>query len=170
MLHYNQDTDDFTMIIDTKLGFLAEVVTHEHLDYLQSLHTQDEYRSWYDLIKDFPTAVPGIKRQLMEDIRNKVNIKEARQKLAYLSPMKKRTGQITAELIHQAKQRNISDFIKVPSSRKVQCIFHSDKAPSMHIYPRSFYCFSCQAHGSTIDFIMKQQSKTFAESVLFLAS
>jgi hypothetical protein len=168
MLYYNQPTDDFTCIIDTKLGFSVEIVTHEDLDYRQSLYTKPEYRSWYDLMKDFPTAIPVIKRQLMEDIRNKVNVKDARQKLAYLSPMKNKTGQITPDLIHQAKQRNISDFIKVPSSRKVQCIFHSDKAPSMHVYPRSFYCFSCQAHGSTIDFIMKQQSKTFKESVLFL--
>ena len=84
--------------------------------------------------------------------------------------MQKPEGKITPDMIAIAKQRKIREFVKIPTSRKIVCMFHGDKDPSMHIYERSYYCFSCQAHGSTIDFIMKQQGKTFAESVLFLAS
>ena len=76
MLYYNRDTDDFTMIIDTKLGFSASIVTHRDLDDLQSLYEKPEYRSWYDLVKDFPTAIPSIKKQLMENIRNKIDVKK----------------------------------------------------------------------------------------------
>ena len=167
MMYYNKPTDDFTLIIDTKLGFIAEIVTHDDLDRLQFLKEKEEYRSWYDLVKDYPTVVPSLKRQLMEDIRNKKDVKDARMKLAHLSPYKK-AGAVTGESISRAKDRQIREFVKVPVSKKILCLFHTDKVPSMHIYPRSYYCFSCGAHGSTIDFIMKLHGKTFKESVLFL--
>jgi len=170
MLYYHKKTDDFTMLVITQLGTIVETVTHDHLDYLQSFYEKPEYRSWYDLVKDYPAAIPSIKRQLMDDIRNKINVKESRQKLAYLSPHKNKKGQITPDLIQQAKQRQIREFVKVSHSGKIQCMFHSDKVASMHIYPRSYYCFSCQAHGSTIDFIMKQQGKTFKEAVIWLST
>ena len=35
----------------------------------------------------------------------------------------------------------------------VRCPFHSEKTPSMKIYPRTFHCFGCGAHGSVIDFV-----------------
>jgi len=37
------------------------------------------------------------------------------------------------------------------------CPFHSDKTPSMKLYPGAggFYCFGCGAHGSVIDFVAR---------------
>jgi len=47
---------------------------------------------------------------------------------------------------------NKSDFIN--------CIFHSDKTPSMKLYPDHFHCFGCGEHGD----IIKLTEKLFALS------
>lgn len=44
--------------------------------------------------------------------------------------------------------------VEVPRSRKVECPFHADECPSLHIYgrpERGWYCFSCRRGGSIYD-------------------
>ena len=43
---------------------------------------------------------------------------------------------------------------------KCLCPFHSERTPSMVVYPESnsFYCFGCGAGGDTITFIMKAEN------------
>ena len=166
-LYYYEPTDEMIMIVDTRLGFVAEVVTHEHLDYLQSLYEKGEQYSFYDLVEMFPTAVPMIKNNLIRDIKHGIDVPANLVKLNFFNPYKKNGG-ITEEDILQAKSVPMSTFIKVPYGHKVQCLFHSDKKPSMHIYRNSFFCFACGAHGTTIDLVMKLQNKTFKEAVLSL--
>lgn len=40
---------------------------------------------------------------------------------------------------------------------KILCKFHKDTRPSMHIYPRAYYCFVCQASGPLSDLGMSPQ-------------
>jgi len=54
----------------------------------------------------------------------------------------------------------ISKFTKIksiPLGWQACCPFHEDKVPSLVVYEKtnSFYCFSCGAGGSSLDFIMK---------------
>jgi len=52
------------------------------------------------------------------------------------------------------------------------CPFVNEKTPSLCIDPvkKLFYCFSCTAHGSVIDFVMQAQKLSFKEALGFLAA
>lgn len=52
------------------------------------------------------------------------------------------------------------------------CPFHDEKSPSFQISPSKglFYCFGCQEGGDTVDFIMKIDHLSFAETIERLAS
>lgn len=167
-LLYRESTDDFVMIVDTKLGFVAEVVTHEHLNYLQSLYKKPVEHTFYELVEMFPTAVPLIKNNLIREIKAGRDVAANRVKYNFFNPYKKNFG-ISGDDIARAKTVPISTFMKIPTSRKVPCLFHADKNPSMHVYKSTYYCFTCQAHGTTIDIIMKLQNKTFKEAVNLLS-
>jgi len=103
--------------------------------------------------------------QLHEDQLIKLNTR-----IRMLKPRKEgeETHFITPSDIARAKLVPISTFLKVQSSKKVNCLFHADKNASMHIYPNSYYCFSCQAHGTTIDVVMKLRGCSFTQAVRFL--
>lgn len=46
------------------------------------------------------------------------------------------------------------------------CPFHDDHHNSMHVYPgkRGFFCYSCSAGGSVIDFVMKYFNLSFMDA------
>ncbi|MEU4212668.1 DNA primase [Streptomyces sp. NPDC026206] len=52
------------------------------------------------------------------------------------------------------------------------CPFHDEKSPSFQVSPAKglFYCFGCQEGGDTVDFIMKIDHLSFAETIERLAS
>jgi len=75
---------------------------------------------------------------------------------------------LTSNEIAQAKLVPISTFLKVPAHKKVLCLFHSDKQPSMHVYGTTYHCFTCSAHGTVVDIIMKTRNCSFASAVRFL--
>ncbi|MFI2028995.1 DNA primase [Streptomyces buecherae] len=51
------------------------------------------------------------------------------------------------------------------------CPFHDEKSPSFQVSPSKglFYCFGCQEGGDTVDFIMKIDHLSFAETIERLA-
>lgn len=51
------------------------------------------------------------------------------------------------------------------------CPFHSEKTPSMVVYPenQSFYCFGCGAGGDVINFVMRIENLGYLEALRFLA-
>jgi len=53
--------------------------------------------------------------------------------------------------------RRFAKIKNTTSGLQVHCPFHVDKVPSLVIYKKtnSFYCFSCGAGGSSLDFLMK---------------
>jgi len=90
-------------------------------------------------------------------------------KLKLLEPRDETSCFITTQDISLAKLVPISNFIKIPASKKSICLFHADKNPSMYIYNnKTYYCFSCQASGSTIDIIMRLKNCSFTSAVKFL--
>ncbi|MBB4785708.1 DNA primase [Streptomyces rapamycinicus] len=52
------------------------------------------------------------------------------------------------------------------------CPFHDEKSPSFQVSPSKglYYCFGCQEGGDTVDFIMKIDHLSFAETIERLAS
>jgi DNA primase len=83
------------------------------------------------------------------------------------------------EFISEVTEKNdivsvISGYVKLKrmgSGYLGLCPFHSEKTPSFSVTPAKglFYCFGCQAGGSVIQFIMKQENLNFIDSVKFLA-
>lgn len=91
-----------------------------------------------------------------------------KMQLRLLKPRKEGDGIISPQDIVLAKQQPISMFLKIPTSKKVHCLFHSDKEASLHIYPNGYHCFSCQSHGTVIDVVMKLRGVSFTSAVKFL--
>lgn len=80
-----------------------------------------------------------------------------------------KSGSLTVEDIAAARHIPITNFIKVRRDRKANCLFHSDKNASMHVYgDNHFYCFSCNESGDVIDIIKKMYGYSFREAVEFL--
>lgn len=76
--------------------------------------------------------------------------------------------------IQKAKERDIADLMPnevrhVGDKLVAKCPFHSDDSPSFNIFSDNHYhCFGCQAHGDSIEFVMKLQGLTFPEAVKYL--
>ncbi len=53
--------------------------------------------------------------------------------------------------VEKAKEFPITDLIDF-KGRTAKCIFHEDRNPSMHYYPKTntCYCFSCNTYGDSI--------------------
>lgn len=68
----------------------------------------------------------------------------------------------------------VSSYISVKregKNKKALCPFHSEKTPSMVIYPdtQSFYCFGCGAGGDAISFVMRIENLSYVEAIKQLA-
>lgn len=52
------------------------------------------------------------------------------------------------------------------------CPFHNEKTPSFIVSPHrnTYHCFSCGAHGDSIDFVMKLDGRTYPEAIEYLAN
>lgn len=59
---------------------------------------------------------------------------------------------------------------ELDKNNRMLCIFHQDSNPSMSLKENYFHCFSCGAHGSVIDIVMKHFGITDKEAVKMLAS
>lgn len=89
-----------------------------------------------------------------------------KRKLRMCLPQKAPTiGGISSDDIARAKLTPISNYIRVGHDHKAVCLFHDDKHASLHVYPDGYHCFSCQAHGTVIDIVMKLHNLSFVEAV-----
>lgn len=95
---------------------------------------------------------------------------QLKMRIRMYTPLKE--GEVSTLLsagdIAMAKLIPISTFIKVPVHNKAVCLFHIDKQPSMHVYGTTYHCFTCSAHGSVIDIVMKIKNCSFTQAVRFL--
>ena len=154
--------------------------------------------SYNELIQTYPTALHLVKRNIKQEIKflkDKTNnllahgavadegnrafihaLEEEHQdelarlklQLKLLEPRDETSCFITPQDIALAKLVPISNFIKIPASKKSICLFHADNQPSLHIYGTTYHCFTCSAHGSTIDIVMKLRNLSFTNAVKFL--
>ncbi|YAL82137.1 DNA primase [Dermacoccaceae bacterium W4C1] len=90
-------------------------------------------------------------------------------------------GRIRAEDIAAVKERSsLEDVVREhvtlrhagPGSLKGLCPFHDEKTPSFTIRPAvgAYHCFGCGEGGDVIEFVMKTEHLSFAESVERLAA
>lgn len=116
--------------------------------------------------------IQGSTIRKVEEYKKEINKLEKDKKyvLSLINPIKYKQHTINTEIINRVKQIPITDFIQVGRNNKSICLFHSDKNPSMHVYKESnsYYCFTCQSHGSVIDIIMKLQNTDFIGAVHYL--
>lgn len=83
-----------------------------------------------------------------------------------------KTNGLTDEMIDQARQVPIQDFVPTPLKRSGNrliglCPLHHEKSPSFIVYPdqNSFWCFGCNKGGSVIDLVMLQNKCEFKEAI-----
>ncbi len=77
-------------------------------------------------------------------------------------------------LLHSDIEDVISTYVAISrdgKNKKGLCPFHSEKTPSMVVYPdtQSFYCFGCGAGGDAISFVMRHDNLSYIEAVKLLA-
>ena len=81
------------------------------------------------------------------------------------------SGGVNPEEVNMAREVSCENFIEVKRStggnQLALCPFHDDHSPSMVVYPagKGFHCFSCGAHGDTIDLVMKIHDTDFISAV-----
>ena len=59
----------------------------------------------------------------------------------------------------------VSETHDINRNGKVLCPVHDDHNPSCHIYPNSFYCFSCGVHGDAVDWLKAVYNLSTAEAI-----
>lgn len=61
----------------------------------------------------------------------------------------------TNRIIQSITMAQVVDlYVHEPIKKQyIPCPFHSDKTPSLRIYPESFYCFGCGVGGNVINFV-----------------
>jgi hypothetical protein len=115
---------------------------------------------------------------IMEEVVKEFILKdliENRKRLDYLGRLlfPDKSEGITEQDIAAAKKNpriNIWDLAGAKDKRFINCPFHGEKTPSLHLYKNKqgeqiFYCFGCGEKGSIIDFVMKTQNLDFVKAV-----
>lgn len=82
----------------------------------------------------------------------------------------------TKKEIELVKTLNLMDLVmetevkyrKERDHIKMNCIFHSEKTPSMAIYEDHYYCFGCSANGDVISWAQQAFEVSFGEAVKIL--
>jgi hypothetical protein len=69
---------------------------------------------------------------------------------------------LTAKKVLELYGRNIK-------MNKTHCIAHKDEHPSMHVYEKNVYCFSCGYHGDVVDMVMRLENTDFKSALKRLA-
>lgn len=107
------------------------------------------------------------KDKLKKDISSAKSETEKRKaEEDWLAFVDRQVDGLSAQDIDMAKTIPISNFLKIRRDNKVNCIYHNERTPSMHIYKNNhFYCFSCGKYGSVIDVVMQLQGLDFKEAV-----
>ena len=70
------------------------------------------------------------------------------------------------EILNLLNMKDIVDKYGIETKRNMcHCPFHKDKHPSMKIYEKSFYCFSCNSTGDLIEFVEQYFNLSFLEAM-----
>lgn len=76
-----------------------------------------------------------------------------------------------ADIVDVVSRFNIT-LTRKGSNFAACCPFHNEKTPSFIVSPHrnTYHCFSCGAHGDSIDFVMKLDGRTYPEAIEYLAN
>lgn len=100
-----------------------------------------------------------------------LELKQLKSRIEMLKPRKEGLPEyyVTPNDIALAKLQPIKNYLpnKIVHN-KTLCLFHADSQPSMQIYSTTYHCYSCNAHGTIIDIIMKLKNCSFTQAVKFL--
>lgn len=73
------------------------------------------------------------------------------------------------EAMHEAKIAKARDYpiTDLIDHKKffAKCPFHNDNTASLYLKNNFYHCFSCQANGDVIDFVMKTMDLSFRQAV-----
>ena len=70
------------------------------------------------------------------------------------------------EILNLLNMKDIVDKYGIETKRNMcHCPFHKDKHPSMKIYEKSFYCFSCNSTRDLIEYIEKYFNLSLLEAM-----
>src|ERR1700750_3070571 len=83
---------------------------------------------------------------------------------------------VEANLSEVAEALGLLVFSRGGVTSRALCPFHSDRHPSLYLYPSSkggrtqFHCFACGAHGDVYDLIKKQLITDFRGALDWLSA
>ncbi|MBQ9298728.1 MAG: hypothetical protein IJ223_06900 [Clostridia bacterium] len=70
------------------------------------------------------------------------------------------------EILTVLNMKNILDKYGIKIKKYMcNCPFHKDNSPSMRVYDKSFYCFSCNRTGDLIEFVKQYFNLNFQEAM-----
>lgn len=72
------------------------------------------------------------------------------------------------KILQSIDMRMIAELygLEINRSGFCKCPFHSEKTPSMKLYPKSFYCYGCGTGGDMIKFVQLYHNIGFREAML----
>ena len=136
----------------------------EQIKFCLNILPQD---SIWNMIQEGILELTAGKR--LDNLENKIQW----YRLALYEQPEKIAG-ITSDDIQKAKTYPLEDLLISPINKHPKntylCIFHDEKTPSFHLYPKtnSWFCFGCQKGGDVVKFVMERDNMTFPEAIRFL--
>lgn len=150
-------SDTLSLIYRKKLAEINEELqpTYNVLDSIEIPQVSD-FTRWF------------VKKCFMTDPRTRMlfNSIDHINKIRRMKRMPQTEG-LDIERAKSVPIETLYNFVR--KGKNVSCPFHgADKSPSMSLRYNRFYCFTCSAKGSTIDFIMRLNNLKFKEAVEYL--
>jgi len=76
-----------------------------------------------------------------------------------------KVDRVSSEQVAKALEFPFKDLIQLNKAGFALCPFHSEKRSSFYVKNNWGYCFGCQWHGTTIDFLKSKNNLSFKEAV-----
>jgi len=191
--NYNPPTPGETSF-DVSLHALTSSTLEDSETYLEGLRLEDKYisspSSWMlaQAFKDNRDAALSVRNRLVKELTvykpflrqhpfNKYfmmvdprtqRVNEIDKFLNFTKEVSNESNKITQDDIERAKLTPIESLFSFKAQhKKYFCPFHDEERGSFHIYKdnNSFYCFSCQCGGDSIEFLRKLEGLSFVEAV-----
>jgi len=135
------------------------------LEEERALNADEELRKHKN--KDLKEAMERVIESKRQSILEQKQ--EADTILGFLNPRKSKAIQNFQLELQKAKTYPIDKLLPF-TRRKTQCLWHTDKDPSLYHYKKDnrVHCFVCEKGGDSVDVVMQQQGCSIAEAIAFL--
>lgn len=143
-----------------RLEFLDGELKRINKKIISGIEQANCYESWF-FVTIYKAFVEPFKKE-WEKVYREIQM--------YKNPKFVELQEISDEDIEKAKNYPIENLIEVNKEGFALCLFHDDHHPSMYCRKNYYYCFSCNASGSTIDLYMYLNNVNFIEAVRFLSN